>query len=78
MLVIEDNVDAADSLGALLAILDGYHVMVSYSGRDGIAKAREFKPEVLLCDVGLPEMNGYEVARVFRNDPALRDYCSSR
>jgi PAS domain S-box-containing protein len=72
VLVIEDNVDAADSLGAVLD-LDGYEVMVSYGPRDGIAKAHTFRPDVLLCDVGLPEMSGYEVARAFRNDPALKN-----
>jgi two-component system CheB/CheR fusion protein len=72
VLLIEDNVDAADSLATVLD-LDGYDVMVSYGAQDGIAKARAFKPQVLLCDVGLPEMTGYDVARAFRNDAALRD-----
>jgi PAS domain S-box-containing protein len=72
VLVIEDNVDAADSLAALLD-LDGYEVMVSYAAKDGIAKAHAFKPNVLLCDVGLPDMSGYDVARAFRDDAALKD-----
>jgi two-component system CheB/CheR fusion protein len=72
VLLIEDNVDAADSLATVLD-LDGYDVMVSYDGKDGIAKARAFNPQVLLCDIGLPEMSGYDVARAFRNDAALRD-----
>jgi two-component system CheB/CheR fusion protein len=72
VLLIEDNVDAADSLAALLD-LDGYQVMVSYGAKDGIAKAHAFKPHVLLCDVGLPDMSGYDVARAFRDDAALKD-----
>jgi PAS domain S-box-containing protein len=72
VLVIEDNVDAADSLAAFLDS-DGYEVMVSYAARDGIAKAHTFKPHVLLCDVGLPDMSGYDVARAFRGDAALKD-----
>jgi PAS domain S-box-containing protein len=72
VLLIEDNVDAADSLAALLDF-DGYEVMVSYAAKDGIAKARAFKPDVLLCDVGLPDMSGYDVARVFRDDASLKD-----
>jgi PAS domain S-box-containing protein len=72
VMVIEDNVDAADSLAALLD-LDGYEVMVSYAAKDGIRKAHAFKPNVLLCDVGLPDMSGYDVARAFRDDPALKD-----
>jgi len=72
VLVIEDNVDAADSLAAVLD-LDGYEVLVSYAPRDGIAKAHAFKPDVLLCDVGLPDMSGYDVARAFRDDAELKD-----
>jgi PAS domain S-box-containing protein len=72
VLVIEDNVDAADSLAALLD-LDGYEVMVSYAAKDGIAKAHAWRPNVLLCDVGLPDMSGYDVARAFRDDAALKD-----
>jgi PAS domain S-box-containing protein len=72
VLVIEDNVDAADSLATVLD-LDGYEVMVSYAAKDGLAKARAFKPHVLLCDVGLPDMSGYDVARAFRADGALKD-----
>lgn len=45
--------------------------MVAYSGADGIAKARTLHPEVVLCDIGMPEMDGYEVARALRREPAL-------
>jgi PAS domain S-box-containing protein len=72
VMVIEDNVDAAESLAEVLD-LDGYQVVVAYGARDGIAKAREFRPDVLLCDVGLPEMSGYDVARAFRDDARLKD-----
>ncbi len=71
VLVIEDNRDAAASLGELLE-LDGYHVTLAHDGKEGVAKAREHPPDVLLCDIGLPEMRGYEVARAFRAEPALR------
>jgi CheY-like chemotaxis protein len=70
-LIIEDNVDAADSLREVLE-LSGHEVAVAYNGPDGLAKAREWRPEVLLCDIGLPGMDGYEVARAFRADEALR------
>jgi two-component system CheB/CheR fusion protein len=70
VLVIEDNDDAADSLREVLEL--GEHtVEVAYSGRDGIEKARAFHPDVVLCDIGLPEMDGYEVARTIRTDPEL-------
>jgi two-component system CheB/CheR fusion protein len=71
VLVIEDNVDAADSLREVLAF--GDHVVeVAYNGPQGLARAREFKPEVVLCDIGLPGMDGFEVARAFRADDALK------
>jgi PAS domain S-box-containing protein len=71
VLVIEDNVDAADSLRDALGFGE-HQVEVAYSGAEGLKKAREFKPEVVLCDIGLPGMTGYEVARAFRGDEALR------
>jgi PAS domain S-box-containing protein len=71
VLVIEDNEDAASSLRDVLD-LEGHIVEVAYSGREGIAKARLFRPDVVLCDIGLPEMDGYAVARAMRADPELR------
>ncbi len=70
VLIIEDNVDAAESLRDVL-LLDGHEVMVAHSGLDAIAKAHERTPDVVLCDIGLPDMDGYEVARAFRAAPAL-------
>jgi CheY-like chemotaxis protein len=49
-----------------------HEVAVAYNGPDGLAKARSFRPEVVLCDIGLPGMDGYEVARAFRADEALK------
>jgi len=71
VLVIEDNVDAADSLREVLEMWR-HTVVVAYSGSDGIAKARSFRPEVVFCDIGLPEMDGYQVAQAMRSDPGLR------
>lgn len=70
VLVIEDNADAADSLREAL-LLSGHDVEVAYGGPAGIETARTFRPEVVLCDIGLPEMDGYEVARAMRADPDL-------
>jgi two-component system CheB/CheR fusion protein len=72
VLVIEDNVDAADSLREAL-MLAQHEVLVAYRGPDGLEKAREFKPDVVLCDIGLPEMDGYQVARAIRADDQLRN-----
>jgi CheY-like chemotaxis protein len=52
--------------------LEGHTVEVAHDGPEGIGKVRAFRPDVLLCDIGLPGMSGYEVARAVRTDPALR------
>jgi two-component system CheB/CheR fusion protein len=70
VLIIEDNLDAADTLGEALEI-GGHEVVIAHSGAEGIAKAREVLPEVVLCDIGLPGMDGFEVARTLRADHAL-------
>jgi two-component system CheB/CheR fusion protein len=71
VLIIEDNIDAAESLRDALEFGD-HQVEAAYNGPDGLAKAREFRPEIVLCDIGLPGMDGYEVARAFRADAALK------
>jgi len=69
VLVVEDNLDTAETLRDLLE-LSGFEVMIAGSGGEGVAAARRFHPEVVLCDLGLPGMNGYEVASALRHDPA--------
>jgi two-component system CheB/CheR fusion protein len=71
VLIIDDNRDTAESLKEVLA-LDSHVVETALSGPEGLTKACHFKPEVVLCDIGLPDMDGYAVARAFRVDPALR------
>ena len=71
LLVIEDNEDAAETLREALE-LDQHTVEVAYTGREGIERARAFHPVAVLCDIGLPGMDGYEVARTMRADPELR------
>jgi CheY-like chemotaxis protein len=70
VLVVDDNHDAADSLAMLLR-LGGHEVHVYHDGPTAVAAAEELKPEVVLLDIGLPEMNGFEVARRLRLDPDL-------
>jgi PAS domain S-box-containing protein len=71
ILVVDDNADAADSLGSLLQ-LEGHTVMVTYASSDAWTKLGEFKPEIVLLDIGLPEIDGYEIARRIRNSPDYR------
>jgi len=70
VLVIEDNPDAAETLRDVLEI-GRHHAEVAHNGREGIEKARAFRPEIILCDVGLPDMDGYAVAGAIRSDPTL-------
>lgn len=65
ILVVDDNVDAADSLGQLLAML-GNEVRTAHDGEAGIAVAEQFRPDVMLMDIGMPKLNGYEAARRIR------------
>jgi signal transduction histidine kinase/CheY-like chemotaxis protein len=68
-LVVEDNRDAAETLRDLLE-LAGCTVALAYSGPQALAIAPEFRPEVVLCDLGLPGMSGYEVGAKLRQHPA--------
>jgi PAS domain S-box-containing protein len=70
VLVVDDNVDAAESL-ALLLSLSGHEVRVAYTGPAALEVAMKDPPEMVLLDIGLPEMDGYEVAERIRKEPAL-------
>ncbi|MBI5616751.1 MAG: PAS domain-containing protein [Gammaproteobacteria bacterium] len=65
VLIIEDNADAAESLKLFLE-MSGHAVAVAHSGREGLDQARAHPPDVILCDLGLPGMDGYEVAQAIR------------
>jgi PAS domain S-box-containing protein len=72
VLVVDDNVDAAASLCDVVAHF-GHSVEAVHDGRAAVAAARAHHPDVVLCDIGLPGMDGYEVARTIRAEPDLRD-----
>jgi CheY-like chemotaxis protein len=71
IVIIEDNADAAETLAELLT-LDGHRVEATSGGRSGIELVQRVKPDVVFCDLGLPDMSGYEVARALREDGGLR------
>jgi CheY-like chemotaxis protein len=68
ILIVDDNADAAQSLATLLQ-MTGNEVSVAANGSDALRIATESRPELVLLDIGLPGMNGYEVARALRRDP---------
>lgn len=72
VLVVDDNDDAADSLGQLLAMM-GHEVRTAYDGEAGVALAEAFRPDVVLCDIGMPRVNGLTAARRIRATPWGRD-----
>jgi signal transduction histidine kinase len=68
VLIADDNRDAADSLAMLLR-MEGHEVSVVHDGRQAIATIDSFQPEIAVLDIGMPELNGYEVARQVRRGP---------
>jgi len=68
VLVVDDNVDAAEIMAMLLEFL-GHQVQIAHDGVTGFKAAWTFRPDIVLLDVGLPSMNGYEVARCLRREP---------
>ena len=72
VLVVDDNADAADSLGQLLEML-GNEVRTAYDGEAGVGQATEFRPDVVLMDIGMPKLNGYEACRRIREQPWAAD-----
>ncbi len=72
ILVVDDNVDTARGLAKLLK-LGGHRVEVAHTGPEAIEAARAFRPEVVLLDIGLPVMDGYQVASTLRNEESCKD-----
>jgi CheY-like chemotaxis protein len=70
VLVVDDIADVADVLKMLLD-MEGFETRVAYSGATALESARDFSPEVVICDIGLPEMDGHEIARRLRRDPDI-------
>lgn len=71
VLIIDDNTHVAESLRMVLEIF-GHYVYLSHNGVNGIQKARDLKPDFILCDIGLPDMDGYQIAKAIKSDASLR------
>jgi signal transduction histidine kinase len=72
VLVVDDNEPVAQTMGWMLEeIGHGYHLV--HDGRLALQAARDYRPDVILLDIGLPVMDGYEVCRAFRQDPEFKD-----
>ena len=65
ILVVDDNRDSADSLATVLQLM-GHSIQRAYDGLEAVQAAAAFRPDVVLMDIGLPKMNGYEAAREIR------------
>jgi signal transduction histidine kinase len=68
LLLVDDNVDSARTLAMLLE-LSGHEVAVAHSGPEALAKVADYQPSCVFLDIGMPDMNGYEVARRLRGEP---------
>ena len=68
VLIVEDNVDAARMLADVLEV-EGYRVDLAHDAGTGLAMARNRVPDVVLCDINLPDLDGYALARALRSDP---------
>ena len=72
VLVVDDNMDAADMLVMMLQMF-GHETRAAYSGQTALETAVEYQPDVVLLDIGLPDMDGYQVARHLRQQPQTKD-----
>ena len=70
VLVVEDNLDSVHSMAMMLKMM-GHEVQFAINGFAAIDAARRFKPDVILLDIGLPDIKGDEIARQFKYEPGL-------
>ncbi|WP_289644989.1 response regulator transcription factor [Maribacter aestuarii] len=70
ILLIEDNDDVRENIAEIISLAN-YNVLTAENGKIGIEKARTFVPDLVVCDIMMPEMDGYEVLRTFAADPKM-------
>lgn len=73
VLVVDDNENAAKTMGWMLELMFGHHVRLAHDGPSAIATAKSFLPDLVLLDIGLPGMNGYEICHAMRQEPSLKN-----
>lgn len=73
ILLIEDNHDFIFLLSSLLRQMGNCEVFMAYNGFEGLQKAKSTVPDIIFCDIGLPGMSGFDVARKLREDDSLKD-----
>ena len=73
ILYVEDNDDKMYMLTLRFEVLDGYEIITAADGAEGVAKAQTEKPDLILMDLNLPVMDGWEATRRLKADPATRD-----
>ena len=72
ILIVEDNLDNYELVRTILEIA-GYDAFLAVNGRDGVNAARKQKPDLILMDMALPEMDGWDATEVIRKDPTIKD-----
>lgn len=72
VLVVEDNPESLELMRYLLHVF-GYQALICDNGRDGVATARRERPDLVICDIDMPELDGYGVLRELKHDPTLRE-----
>jgi two-component system, sensor histidine kinase len=71
VLIVDDDRDVADSLAALIRVVLDYDVCVTYDGRDAIETAGQYRPDVVILDVNMPVLDGFQTARELKRDRRL-------
>ncbi len=72
ILIVEDTSEQRDLVSMYLE-MNGYHVAVANDGLQGLAQARKAKPDLILMDLGMPKMDGYQMIAELRSDDTLKD-----
>jgi CheY-like chemotaxis protein len=75
ILVVDDLVDAAESLALLLRTIGDYEVRTAYDGPTGLQAAEEMQPDAIFLDIALPRLSGYRVAERLRSNPLVQQAC---